>query len=420
MPVSPLPVGPFSQTLIAQNGGDTLTGSALSDLLIGGDGDDLIIGLEESDYLIGGAGNDTLQAGRGNDTLLGGDGDDVLFGTQNNNLLFGEAGNDRLESGVQSTLMVGGDGNDTLNAQISTAGANHVLWGGEGADQFNLTFASNAALAFVTYADFALGEDSFSVDGVAGASVLAAGANLLLTATGLRLTLGSGDIITFDAITTERLLQTFGLTGNDTVTGSTGDDRIYSGNGANLLDGEAGNDLLVGGTGFDTIAGGTGNDSMGGFAGNDLLSGGDGDDTIHGHNGTDTLYGGNGADALYAGQNSSEVYGDDGADFIQARMANGGDHLLTGGAGADSFDFFLPTAKKNSHNTITDFDMAEDGVSVGLVWLGDYIALNGMSFVDTAAGAMLSFGSTIGSITFSGHTAAELTDHFAPVVDTIH
>ena len=115
------------------------------------------------------------------------------------------------------------------------------------------------------------------------------------------------------------------------ILGTDGDDYLTSGDAASML---------LGGDGADTLLGGPGDD---------LIDGGAGDDIVFGDEGNDVLDGGAGADRLYA----------------DGRAGRAGDvDRLTGGPGADIFDFFGPApgeaapAAWAGFDTITDFDPA--------------------------------------------------------------
>ena len=100
-------------------------------------------------------------------------------------------------------------------------------------------------------------------------------------------------------------------------------------------------ELLRGTEGVDRISGLDGYDELFGFAGDDLLDGGPGDDELFGAEGDDTLSGG------------------PGDDFLDGRE---GDDTLTGGPGRDVFAYYAES--HNGHDTIMDFDVAEDRISL--------------------------------------------------------
>ncbi len=135
-------------------------------------------------------------------------------------------------------------------------------------------------------------------------------------------------------VTNTRLIQVFGVGGNDNITlneangvlpaanvfGGDGNDRVQGGSGNDQIFGQAGNDdlqgrggtdLLFGGEGNDVLAGGDGDDQMFGQAGNDRLIWNPGDDTdLHeGGEGVDTseVNGGNGAETFTLTANGDRV-----------------------------------------------------------------------------------------------------------------
>ncbi|GGF69108.1 hypothetical protein GCM10007301_31000 [Azorhizobium oxalatiphilum] len=89
---------------------------------------------------------------------------------------------------------------------------------------------------------------------------------------------------------------------------------------------------------------------------------------------------------------SNTIIGSSGADTIYSFDGN---DTFTGGAGSDFFVF----DGTDGADTITDFSVTEDGIDV-TAW-GSY------SITDTAAGAVLSYGSN--SITVLGVTAADMS-----------
>ena len=409
-PVTPAPVGPFALTLIGTALADSLTGGSGADLIYGGDGNDTLFGGNGNDYVSGDLGNDILSGGRGHDTLLGGEGADKLYGGDGNDLLFGGVGADFLQSGNDQSTLVGGSGNDTLAARQLEGGIKW-LFGGEGADQFDVQFASAAAYSETVLGDFQIGVDTFTVDGASASAVVNAGSYITINGTQLFFSLITGDGLILDGATSEQLFNAFGLTGNDTIIGDGSYNRIFGGLGNDVLDGADGDDLLVGGNGHDTVLGGRGNDSMGGNHGNDLLIGDLGDDTIYGHKGNDTLFGDAGADLIFGSDQSSMLFGGAGDDFLQARLGSGGDSTLSGGADYDGFQFFGLTAGRNAHSVITDFEAAE-AVMIGEIGLGDFMQARGLTFTDTAGGGRADLGNGAGSITFVGWTALQLEQEF--------
>ena len=139
----------------------------------------------------------------------------------------------------------------------------------------------------------------------------------------------------------------FGGAGNDTITGGSGNDQLFGEAGNDTLLGKGGNDLLFGGDGNDVLTGGAGNDQVFGQSGNDQMiwNPGDGTDLNEGGAGNDTVVvnGGNGAEVFTATANGTRVRFDrtNPAPFsldigttenLVVNM-NGGDDTFTGGNG---------------------------------------------------------------------------------------
>jgi Ca2+-binding RTX toxin-like protein len=109
-------------------GDDTVMGGAGSDNCAGDDGDDSVSGGDGDDTVKGGAGKDTLVAGDGNDMADGGGGDDsVSSGGGGNDTLMGGDGNDTLMGGTGNHTCVGGAGDDVYVVSNSTSGASSVI-----------------------------------------------------------------------------------------------------------------------------------------------------------------------------------------------------------------------------------------------------------------------------------------------------
>lgn len=97
------------------SGDDVLVGWVYWETLVGNDGNDSIEGAGGYDTLQGQAGNDTLDGGTGSDELAGGAGDDSLRGGQQDDHLTGGIGNDRLEGGEGRDRLDGGAGHDRID-----------------------------------------------------------------------------------------------------------------------------------------------------------------------------------------------------------------------------------------------------------------------------------------------------------------
>lgn len=174
---------------------------------------------------------------------------------------------------------------------------------------------------------------------------------------------GDGD----DTIITNNTSQdVFGGLGNDYIRTGNGDDVINAGNG---------NDRVFGGRGNDVINGAGGDDYIDGGHGADVIDGGSGDDFIFGRKGNNTLDGGAGNDTVNTGDHTSTADGGSGDDLIVARLKKGADHILTGGTGADTFEFVYQSSKKSADVTITDFQLGIDELVVGGMTGSEWFAL---------------------------------------------
>jgi len=183
----------------------------------------------------------TVQAGKGNDTIVSGPGADSLVGG---------AGNDMIRGGAGADVIIGGDGNDDLG-------------GGPDDDTILGGFGNDAVLG------------GAGTDRIFG-----------LSSDGVPLPPGLSD---FDTLA--------GGAGDDILGGGPNADILYGGNDFEGIN--SGNDILNGGTGHDTLYGGDGNDALTGGRGNDGLFGGTGTNSFFAQDGlVDTLTGTAGATTL--------------------------------------------------------------------------------------------------------------------------
>lgn len=282
------------------------------------------------------------------------------------------------------TLTAGGHtltfGADELNASTLTfTGSDGHLYTGTAAvdTQTLLSTADDQSVAY----GFA-GDDAFTVDATNTGSWIVDG--------------GAGnDTIDFSAQTghdTGHYL--FGGAGDDTITGSAGNDHIY-GNALTSVAGDAdGNDIITLGDG------------------NNYVNGNAGDDTIHGGAGSNRIYGGAGNDIVdVTGAGSNHVNGNKGDDHIDASAATGNNDLH-GGAGNDVI------TSGTGHDTLSG-DLGDDHLIVSGTAADHHLTvLTGGDGADTfdfsAAGSAASVdinGTTVGAGTFGAHTFyQEVTD----------
>jgi len=144
-----------------------------------------------------------------------------------------------------------------------------------------------------------------------------------------------------------------GIAGGAVFHGSDRADYVALGNDGVEYHAEGGDDYVSGGKGADTIDGGDGADRLFGNGGDDLLTGGEGNDTMYGGSGNDTLVGGAGNDQL------------------------------TGGSGEDVFQF---SAQDGGNDTITDFDLDDDSLTLDGVTSASFDSHNNILFYMDADG----------------------------------
>lgn len=277
-------------------------------IIYGTTGPDIKNGTPDNDAMYGWAegGNATSQSGK--DTLYGKAGDDELYGGTGNDSLYGNAGLDKLDGGQGRDNLIGGKDDD----QLFGGAADDTLGGGDGAD--------------LLYADY---DANFNI-----------------------------------------------AAGNDILRGGKGNDSLYSQVGNDSLYGGMGDDGIFGGSGSDRLYGENGADVLNGFAGNNTLLGGKGNDVYIVEDASDAIaeYRSEGIDEVrsyfsYTLGNNLENLTLFGYDSISGTgnalnnviSGNEGDNSLTGGLGMDTFLFLGPSY---GSDTITDFAIADDTISV--------------------------------------------------------
>ena len=158
-------------TVYGGSGADTIRdypGSSSGSTIYGESGDDsLDVIFSGASKLYGGDGFDTVSGGFGDDTILGGNNNDTLEGRNGNDRLYGEASNDWIKGDSGNDILSGGIGDDTLTGSVSIARDRDTMFGGEGADTFDLgdsyRFNTDSDLAIIE--DFKSGEDKIQLAG---------------------------------------------------------------------------------------------------------------------------------------------------------------------------------------------------------------------------------------------------------------
>ena len=354
----------LESTVLAGAGNDFVTSGVGRDSLVGDDGDDTLNAGGGIDTVLAGAGRDFVTGGAGIDSISGGDGFDTVFSGTGNDTIDGGLGNDSLNGQDGNDLILGGDGNDRLTG----AAGNDVLDGG-------------------------LNDDTLKGD---------AGTDMLFGRDGADLLVGGTENDRLEGEAGADRMR--GETGLDTLLGGTEADNLSGGADNDLLDGGNGNDSLLGDFGNDTVLGGAGDDLVRGFEGVDVIDGGAGTNDRYSEEGetdylvvglqissvlfgTDTplnverllLSGGVGNNLIDARQSSVKVIlnglgGNDtllGSAFIDNIFGGDGDDLLSGGGSNDVLDGgagtdFI-TEKADANFTIIGLQISSTGTGTEVV-----------------------------------------------------
>ena len=400
--------------LRAGAGNDIIHCSDLFTRASGGAGDDIVYGGAARDYLDGDADRETSALEGGDDILNGGGGDDSLYGNGGDDLLIGGTGVD---------FFVGGVGFDTASFASSAEGivvtltlqtfesAPGVIYldgdvsSSDGAESttsvegfIGSAFADMMSAGLITSQDY-----DFSFDGADGKDQLTGGGGddiLIGGASRDRMTGRAGDDTYWIDSASDVVIEAANG-GNDTIvstfsynlaTGAanvenvtlTGDARI------NAV-GNALNNVLIGNDNVNALNGSHGADRMEGKGGNDLYYVNDVGDVVV------ELAGGGTADTVRApitytlgeevgrlllvGLQQINAIGNAADNVIQGNLrpnviiGMGGRDLMTGGAGADRFDFrAVSDSAFNAYDRITD--LADE----------DVINLSGIDADTTVAG----------------------------------
>ncbi|PZQ48731.1 MAG: hypothetical protein DI556_13005 [Rhodovulum sulfidophilum] len=390
-------------------GNDTVRGTADANVILTGAGADRLTAGGGADHLDGGLGADTMNGGLGDDTYVVDDagdrviestggasggvdtvlssvsftlganlehltltGGNSLSGTGNGlgNILTGGDGWDSLAGRGGADTLIGGLGNDTL---LGGAG-NDVLAGGAYSTSGSLPRIYVTPEEGYDWRPPSDGRDQ--IDGGAGTDTLVhaqyvyddgAGYATPFLDRGLRIDLGAGTALAEGLAQVDRLVSIENVaTGNadDTVIGSAGANEIWVNYGFNSVDGGGGNDTIHGGQGLRFPYATDEADYVYGLGDTiEVLRGGAGDDVIY-SGGAIAYY--DQFHAWWQTRASDALYGDAGNDRL---VAGDGGTVMTGGVGADRFEFSTALWDQSDYGeyyvsyaqtgTITDFSRAE-------------------------------------------------------------
>ncbi len=360
---------------------DVLVGDGTANSLYGGGGGDYLAGLAGTDQLFGEAGNDILDGGAGNDTLDGGGGDDILDGGAGADSFVGGGGVDMVTygsatvgifAGLDIAMVNTGDAaGDTFtgiagffgsgfgDVLVGDGTANSLYGGGGAGADYLAGLAGNDQLfgeAGYDILDGGAGNDTLDggsgddiLDGGAGADSMTGGGGFDMVFYG---SAAAGIIARLDIPAANT-----GDAAGDTFTGIAG---FYGSDFGDVLVGDGNDNSFYGSDGGDYLAGLAGHDQFFGDAGNDILDGGVGNDTLDGGIGDDILDGGAGADSMIGGGGFDMVtYGTASTGvtaWLQFPSVNTGDAAgdtytgLSGLIGSGFLDFLLGDANANSLN----------------------------------------------------------------------
>ena len=252
-------------------------------------------------------------------------------------------------------------GNDTINFANSAGNVANYLNGGFGADTINGGAASNHIY----------GNSQFTQVG-STQNGQADGADTITVTTGSNYINGNAgaDVITVGVNASS------GTTVGGTTSGAT-----LASTGANRVFGGADNDTItVQGAGNNTVNGNTGNDIINDTGrGDNTLRGGSGDDIIRGGSGHSVLMGDVGNDTIFVHGRDGETPPGSGATATSIQQHI---NVITGGAGADTFDFTGRTTTGGAasagagqaalfgqtvyYQEITDFTIGSDKITLSV------------------------------------------------------
>ncbi|WP_415920388.1 Ig-like domain-containing protein [Tateyamaria sp. SN6-1] len=171
-----------NDTIDGGSGNDDLWASADDDLVNGGTGRDNINGGQGKDVLFGDEDEDTVFGGSGDDTIDGGEGNDQLFGDGNFKDDTGAAGDDLIKGGDGDDTIDGMDGDDTIfgdnmdGGGVTVVGRESFNWEDVSEGQVDTSVDQNTGSVTVTYEritdtgshESSLSDDDLNTDGIDG------------------------------------------------------------------------------------------------------------------------------------------------------------------------------------------------------------------------------------------------------------
>ncbi|MCT7584588.1 VWA domain-containing protein, partial [Aliarcobacter butzleri] len=361
----------------------TLTGTANING-IGNNLNNIITGNTGNNIINGGAGNDTMIGGKGNDTYYVDstldiitekldEGIDTVITTLNTTLLGDSSYNStssyssyygsRLYNVENATLAGNATGNTLTGSdkdnKLTGNSATNTLYGGLGNDTLN-----GAGGADNMYGG--AGNDTYYVDN--------AGDKVYETTTATSgIDSGGRDLVNSSiSYTLGNFVEDLTLTGTANING-------IGNNLNNIITGNTGNNIINGGAGNDTMIGGKGNDTyyVNSFLDKVIEKTNEGTDLVYSSIGYklssnvenliltgNTNIAGSGnelANKIIGNSGSNYLFGYNGNDILNGKLGN---DILVGGAGKDNFVFDTTLNASTNKDTIKDFNVADDTISL--------------------------------------------------------
>lgn len=389
----PTAFGPFTIVSV-----ENVIGSERADTIVGSTVDNVLTGLGGDDNIQGGAGNDTIDGGAGNDTIQGGDGNDTLTAGGGVDLVYGNAGNDRFYllagwNGGIGEAFFGGAGIDTFDTStviFPGFDANVNLQDGEFFD-IDAPTSGPISLASVENAITGSGNDvvrgsgennilstgagTDNLSGLGGDDTLigGAGADILNGGLGIDTASYAGAVAGVVASLINPASNTGDAAGDtyfsiEKLVGSDFNDNLSGDNSANILAGGNGNDTLIGGAGADFLSGGAGFDAVSYFTATAAVAANltnaasnTGDAAGDTYDSIEYLFGSGFNDILSGNSVANLIRGGSGNDIIRGYAGN---DTLTGNSGNDTFAFNTALNAATNLDVITDFNVANDTISL--------------------------------------------------------
>jgi Ca2+-binding RTX toxin-like protein len=287
----------------------------------------------------------SITGGFGNDSLVGRAGADVLRGNEGADTLDGAAADSASGLGAYADTLIGGAGNDWYIVNTTAD-----TFSGEAVDSGT---RSNGFVDTVQIADNGLWSTTTGAQTTSAYSLSTQGLTTIenLVYYGSRnFTLAGNSLANSVA----------GGLGNDLISGDAGNDTLYGGDAATVV-GPDGVSIIVASGADDTLLGGAGNDSLIGGLGNDSLSGSDVAGTAIGTDG-DTLAGGLGNDSYFVDSRNDIVVeaAGEGVDIIRTSL---GSYTLA--ANVENLSYIGANTVAGAGATLTGNNLANSIIAFG-------------------------------------------------------